>query len=411
VLDTVSGRKVRAKERTIRPLFLSNAATIGSTGRILQHWLEAGRRDGMLGRLVVRPTSEYGDWAQAHSMTWLASPMPWLDRRAPWKALYHAGRVARWARKAGVDVIHCNEHDVYPFAQLVRRMLRLPIVCHVRYRLSRDFAAWAFRGGRAPDALLWTSHEQRKDSAEAIEGLAPEARQQVLRLGVDLDEVDRYADAGRRLRGEWGVGDDELLIGLPSPLRPRKRVEDFVEVLRRLAADHPNVVGVIAGQEVPGDEEYRARIQRLVAASGLGRRLRWVGYLSPVEPFHHACDISVSTSEYETFGNSVCEAMACSKPVAAYRGGSVGEVVGDAGMIVETGDLDALTASLGKLVASEELRSRLGEQARERVAVEFNPTKSLQQLMDVYTLIFTMKKHPLRNRSERGQIAQEQRRT
>ena len=64
--------------------------------------------------------------------------------------------VARWARRVRVDVIHCNEHNVYPFARLLRRLLARPIVCHVRYRFDRGFAEWAFANRRQPDALLWT---------------------------------------------------------------------------------------------------------------------------------------------------------------------------------------------------------------------------------------------------------------
>jgi glycosyltransferase involved in cell wall biosynthesis len=92
----------------------------------------------------------------------------------------------------------------------------------------------------------------------------------------------------------------------------------------------------------------------------------------------------VSTSEYETFGNSVCEAMACARPVAAYRGGSVAEVLGDTGLVVETGDLDGLTAAVERLVAAPYLRQSLGQAARQRVAEHFNPRKSFEQLLGIY---------------------------
>lgn len=313
----------------------------------------------------------------------LEDPMPWPDHRAP-ATLWHAARVAWWARRRRVQVVHCNEHDLYPFGQLVRRILRVPVVCHVRYLLHREYAQWAFRGRRAPDALLWTSCQQQQDSADAIAGLMPEEQQHMVRLGVDLDSIDSYAEAGQQLRRSWGIDDDEILVGIPSPLRPRKRVHEFIELFRRIAPRHPQTVGVVAGGLVPGDERYRDDIARQIDESGLGRRLRWVGHLDPVEPFHHACDISVSTSEYETFGNSVCEAMACGKPVAAYRGGSVAEVLGDAGLVVETGDIDGLTAAVDRLVNNSPLRAELGQCARHRVEKEFHPAKSLKQLSGIY---------------------------
>jgi glycosyltransferase involved in cell wall biosynthesis len=147
------------------------------------------------------------------------------------------------------------------------------------------------------------------------------------------------------------------------------------------------VVGIIAGAPVPGEDAYRDQIVQQIEATGLGRRLQWVGHLDPVEPLYHACDIVVSTSEYETFGNSVCEAMACRRPVVGYEAGSVKEVVGDAGITVPTGDLPMLTAAVRQLVENPALRHSLGEAARQRVADSFDPRKSFQQLLEIYQSI------------------------
>lgn len=310
--------------------------------------------------------------------------MPWPSKRRPWVAFYHALKVARWAKKHRVEIIHCNEHDVYPFAKLVNRLLRLPMVCHVRFKIEREFAEWCFHGKYQPDALLWTSHQQKADSAAAVAGLVPESQQQVVHLGIDLATFGNDAELGRQFRRQHQISDEDILVGTASPLRPRKKVEDFIELISRLAAVNPDVVGMIAGGEIAGDEAYRQRIEQQIQATRLGGRLRWVGLLEPIEPFHLACDISISTSEYETFGNSVCEAMACSKPVVAYEGGSVGEVVGDAGVIVPTGDIDKLTLAVEKLTSDARLRKSLGLKSRLRVASEFSPASSLQRVLSTY---------------------------
>ncbi len=178
-------------------------------------------------------------------------------------------------------------------------------------------------------------------------------------------------------------------MGMASPLRPRKRIEDFIELIQPIAVSDSRVVGLIAGGMIAGDESYGEGIVDQIQHLGLGRRLQWVGDLTHVEPFYQACDIVVSTSQYETFGNSVCEAMACRRPVAGYEGGSVREVVGETGVIVKTGDLDALTAAVAKLTGDPEWRRSLGEHARQRVAERFNPADSLEQLQGIYRTIST----------------------
>lgn len=376
----------------LHSVFLTNNPNLCSTSRILQSWLQLGRGNGLEGAVIGQRDGDFIGWLRQNAVACQINPMPWPDRWKPWNVGWHALQAAQWACRQGAEVIHCNEHDIYPFASVLKRFYDRPLVCHVRFKLERGFAEWAFRGRRVPDALLWTSHQQKADSAEAIDGLIPEDRQHVLRLGIDLKHFGHDDDSGWALRREWGIAGDEILIGIPAPLRPRKRVEDFIAIIRRLAEKHPKIVGAIAGGEIAGDEDYRPQIERKIAESSLGRRLRWVGYLEPVEPFHHACDISVSTSAYETFGNSVCEAMACGKPVAGYMGGSVAEVVGETGFIVETGDIDGLTAAVERLIVNADLRRRLGEEARQRVATEFNPANSLNQLQEIYRSLVDRRK-------------------
>jgi glycosyltransferase involved in cell wall biosynthesis len=185
------------------------------------------------------------------------------------------------------------------------------------------------------------------------------------------------------MRKDLGL-EGRVVVGAACALRDRKRVDDFIDLALELSSRHPQVIGLIAGGPVAGERKYGERVSARLRDLHEQRKLVWLGHLEPVEPVYHACDVFVSTSEYETFGMSVCEAMACARPVAAYRGGSVAEVVGDAGLIVETGDLAALTAAVERLVVDGELRQRLGQAARQRVAEHFNPRKSFRQLCQIY---------------------------
>ena len=320
--------------------------------------------------------------------------MPWPDRKRPWVSAWAALRLALWARSNRIDLIHCNEHDVYPFGSLVQRLVRVPIVCHVRFSLNRGFCEWAFGGRRQPAALLWTSEQQRKDCAEAIGGIVPESRQHLVRLGPDLTRFGAQPVDLAPLRARFDIKPGELVIGSTGALRPIKRIEDFIDLVSRLSSRYPNLVGLIAGGAVAGDEAYRAFIEQRIQESGLGRRLRWLGHVEPVEPLLRVLDVFVSTSQYETFGNSVAEAMACQLPVAAYTGGSVHEVLGPAGSVVETGDLEGLIQAVDALLSDPEKRARFGRLGLERMATHFSPAASFAQLRAIYDQLGTPRATP-----------------
>jgi L-malate glycosyltransferase len=369
----------------MRVAFLTDNPTENGTVRILKSWLTLGRRKGLEGHVVIRPGSKLAGWLTANAIPHTINPLPIPDANWPAPSLWYATKLAAWVKSRRISILHCNEHNFYLFGALLRRLVGLPLVCHVRYRLTREYCEWAFgRPDRKPDALLWTSRQQRDDSEAAIRGLVPDEKQHLVSIGVGLDSFGGRASEREAVRRGWGVRDDDIVIGQACVIQPRKRVEDFVELVGRLARDDRRIVGVLAGSVLGGEEPYRDEIFRRIEASGLGGRLRWIGNLDDIEPFYHAIDINISSSEYETFGNSVCEAMACMRPVVAYRGGSVQEVIGDAGLVVENGDVDALTAAARACVCRTDLREDLGRRGRRRVADTDSPEKSLDQLERLY---------------------------
>jgi mannosyltransferase len=171
---------------------------------------------------------------------------------------------------------------------------------------------------------------------------------------------------------------------MASALRPIKAVDEFIDVVEHIGATDDRVVGLIAGGIVPGEEGYAEHIKERVARSPLGSRLRFLGHLDEVAPFLQALDVFVSTSHYETFGNSVCEAMACRVAVVAYTGGSVGEVVGDAGLVVPTGDVSGLTSATQRLVSDTSARADAAGRGYARATSEFSPRRSFDLLRQIY---------------------------
>ncbi len=88
-------------------------------------------------------------------------------------------------------------------------------------------------------------------------------------------------------------------------------------------------------------------------------------------------------SLYEGFGIPVLESMACGTPVITSNVSSLPEVAGDAALMVDPTDLDALIAALERLIGSEALRHDLATRGLAR-ARAFTWDRSAQQLSDIY---------------------------
>ena len=105
------------------------------------------------------------------------------------------------------------------------------------------------------------------------------------------------------------------------------------------------------------------------------------GAMYPVSPAYSGFDAFLNTSEMETFGNSVCEAMLAGLPVVGYGGGSIAEVVGGHGMLCDVGDEDAAYGYLVQLITSVGLASRIGSQGRLHIETNYSVEQSYEKFL------------------------------
>ena len=159
----------------------------------------------------------------------------------------------------------------------------------------------------------------------------------------------------------------KVLLGTASSIRPHKQLGDFVRVIGLLRSQGRNVQGVIAGGPPFADEVYLRELQQEILNQGLESHIKMIGDLNPINPFLHAIDVFISTSQWETFGMSICEAMACGKPAVAFQAGGVSEVIHDSTYVVADRDCEELAARLTPLVDSKALRHQVGSAAATHV--------------------------------------------
>ena len=195
----------------------------------------------------------------------------------------------------------------------------------------------------------------------------------------------------------WGVAPDRTTV-LPNPAPPLPELEDRKTLRARLGLDGPTLVfaGRLTAQkslDVGIEAARRAGVSLVIAGDGPDRAaLEQLGYgrfLGPlarreVLELFRAGDASLLSSAWENFPHTVVEALAVGTPVIATRAGGVAEVLEDGvnGLVVEPGDVDALSAAIARFFSDEQLAARLRANAASSV-VRYAPESVYGRLEEI----------------------------
>jgi glycosyltransferase involved in cell wall biosynthesis len=150
-----------------------------------------------------------------------------------------------------------------------------------------------------------------------------------------------------------------------SAKRPHKNLPRLLRTLSALAPDRrPSLV--VPGYATPHEQELR----ELAAALGIADCVRLPGWLQAedLEGLYAAAACVIFPSLHEGFGLPVLEAMARGVPVACSDRSSLPEVAGDAALLFDPEDVEAIRAALERLLSDPKLRGHLSKAGRERAA-------------------------------------------
>lgn len=282
-----------------------------------------------------------------------------------------------------VDVLHINlasHGSVYRKIALamVARRLKVPYVVHVhsgrldafwktRGRILKDLIHRLFRGSRS---IIVLSEQWSKLFSARLPDVAHK---------IDLlPNATPPASAKDSLRR---AAAPSLRITFLGVLGPAKGTPDLIEALGRIASE-PSWEATLAGSGAL--RESREHAERL----GLSERVVFPGWVNSqaVDDLLSATDILTLPSLSEGLPMVILEAFAHGIPVIATPVGAIPEVIedGTTGILVPTGNPDALADALRGLIRDPQLRARLGTNAHRKHLERYNINVYVQQLVSIW---------------------------
>jgi glycosyltransferase involved in cell wall biosynthesis len=269
-----------------------------------------------------------------------------------------------WLRHA--DVVHATNYVAPPSRVPVLvsvydcSFVRYPELCTPQVRAFEPILRRAIARGA-------TVHTGSAFVADEIEdnfgaGLRSQGRLAVVPLGIP--ELGPQSVLPPELAGRLDGAPFVLAIGT---LEPRKNYPHLVGAFGELAARHPSLRLVIAGQEGPA----RPGVDRAVARLQRDARDRAI-VTGPVDDAGRRALLEQAAvlaypSIYEGFGFPVLEAMSVGAPVVAARAGSIPEIAGNAALLVEPTDEHAIADAIERVLTEDATRAELIARGRDRV--------------------------------------------
>ena len=194
---------------------------------------------------------------------------------------------------------------------------------------------------------------------------------------------DDSGEAKSHVAARWGITGPFLfnIGGFDRRKNLPLTIEAFAAAMPQLPADSKLV---IAGAPHSGNELIFPPLQPVIDRLGVGDRVVLTGRVSDDErrALYQAATGYITASEYEGFGLTPLEAMACGVPAIVANRTSLPEVVGDAGLIVEPTE-DDLAKAMVSLLTDEHLRATLSHKSLEREAT-FTWKAAAERTAEVY---------------------------
>lgn len=315
-------------------------------------------------------------------------PVPLQRRLSPRAHAAALSELVALFRDERPDVVHAHMPISGALARLAARLAGVPRVAYTCHGyLFNQRGPWLRRavsfalewtGARLTDTYLTVSAEEAADARRLF------ISRRAVAVGNGRDPRSFRPDPAARvgLRRALGVPADRVVVTAVSRLVRAKGYPELIAAMREV----PEAELWVVGERLASDRG--PDLEALFAASGLGARLRRLGYREDIASVLAASDIFALPSHFEGLPMSIIEAMLVGLPVVAtaIRGPREQVVDGETGLLVPPGEVAPLAAALRRLVADAELRAAMGAAGRARAIELYDEARVVGLTLDLLGL-------------------------
>jgi len=225
---------------------------------------------------------------------------------------------------------------------------------------------------RGADTIIADSDNTKNDLINLLN--IPAEKIKVIHLGATDDfKILQVEDNRLNLVKDKYSLPNKFILYLGT-LEPRKNVEGLIEAFKK--SNLPDYHLVIAG----GSGWKSDKVFELAQGND---NIKFIGYVEDRPALYNLASLVVYPSFYEGFGLPLLETMACGTAVIAGANSSQGEVVGDAGLLVDPHNINEMARAMEIILKDDELKNNLINQGKER-AEKFTWQKTAEKVLEIF---------------------------
>lgn len=300
------------------------------------------------------------------------------------------------------DIVHTHASKAGALGRRAAISLNVPVVVHTFHgHVFHSYFGWTktqlFKNierslARKTDAIIAISEKQGHELVREHK-ICKEERLKVVPLGFDLEDFHNKRLTKRdEMRGNLGLKDDEIAVGIIGRLAPIKDHDFFFDVLETVLKETTKKVKVF----VVGDGIERERLEKRAGELNemYNNNILFTSWVKDIGSFNAAMDIICLTSKNEGTPVSLIEAQAANIPVISTDVGGVRDVVlnNETGYIVQPGDKKTFEEKLLELIENEKKREYMSQNGWNFVREKFHYTTLVKNMEGLYLDLLEKKK-------------------
>jgi glycosyltransferase involved in cell wall biosynthesis len=318
-------------------------------------------------------------------------PLDYPENYGKKKILKIARALEDFIKENEISIIHSNTNYDRTAGALAAKFSGIPHVTtnHSFHSIKYNLTHW-YRNqymtdhfivdGQCTMDLLTTEDKINKDKISLIH------------LGMDPEPNKRDMKLRHKIRNDFGINDDIILIGNVARMVPFKGQEYLIKAFPEVMKHFPKTKLMIVG-----DGELNDKLRKLTKTLKIEKNTIFTGFREDMQALYSSFDIYAHTSVEgggETFPYAVLHALAQGLPIVVTSVGDVPAMVRNEinGFVVPNKDIKGISDKLLILTGDSKKRIEMGKESHKLLLKEFTVEKMTSKIEKVYYKVIDEKK-------------------